>query len=397
MIMATKHDVIKEELEGYLKASREGKSKILDRLETTLRMHRKAIIRRFKVIQFRSKSYDFNDHRGRPLYYTPDVTTALKYVWDNSHELCAERLHSMILEYVEIFIRDGMWKFNNETTDKLFSMSIGTIKDRLSKFERVISGGGRCMTKPSDLKEIIPVRRGPWDNPGPGHGEVDTVAHCGNTAEGRFAYTVQYTDICLTWCFLGSQMGRGKKETVDNISAMRDRSPFKWHGLDPDSGGEFINWNLNDKCKKWKVTLTRIRPGMKNDHGHIEQKNDKNVRKFAGYIRIDTNEKLEILNELYRVLEIYINHFLPSMKCVEKIRYNITHSSRKYDQPKTPYRRFMEHSDIPKHAKIKLQKLHKTLNPKILHDEILRLRKKLFEGAKFTKIRYTENTDFGNT
>lgn len=385
MIMATKHDVIKEELGGYLKSSRLEKSKILDRLETTLRMHRKAIIRRFKVLQFRSVGYNFNDRRGRLLYYTPDVTTALRCVWDNSHELCAERLHPMIHEYVEIFIRDNMWKFNNETTDKLFSMSIGTMKSRLSGFERIVSGGGRCMTKPSDLKEIIPVRRGPWENPPPGHGEVDTVAHCGNTAEGRFAYTAQYTDICLTWCFLGAQMGKGKRETVLNISSMRKRSPFTWYGIDPDSGGEFINWNLHRWSRQCKIVMTRIRPGMKNDHGHIEQKNDKNVRKFAGYIRIDTYERLNILNEMYRVLEIYINHFLPSMKCVEKIRYNITHSSRKYDQPKTPYRRFMEHSDIPENAKKKLQALHQTLNPKILHDEMLRLRKKLFNGAKFTK------------
>ena len=385
MIMATKHDVIKEELCGYLEASKVEKGQILDRLETTLRMHRKAIIRRFKVLQYRSIEYNFNDHRGRVIYYTPDVTTALKYVWDNSHELCAERLHPVIHEYVEIFIRDNMWHFNPETTDKLFSMSIGTMKNRLSGFERIVSGGGRCLTKPSDLKEIIPVRRGPWENPPPGYGEVDTVAHCGNTAEGRFAYTLQYTDISLCWCFLGAQMGKGKVETVQNIASMQKRSPFKWSGIDPDSGGEFINWNMERWCRKRKIAMTRIRPGMKNDHGHIEQKNDKNVRKFAGYIRIDTHERLAILNEMYRVLEIYINHFLPSMKCVEKIRYNITHSSRKYDKPKTPYRRFIEHTDIPENAKKKLLDFHQTLNPKIMHDEILRLRKNLFAGAKFTR------------
>ena len=129
---------------------------------------------------------------------------------------------------------------------------------------------------------------------------------------------------------------------------------------------------------------------MKNDHGHIEQKNDKNVRKFAGYIRIDTKEKLDTLKELCKHLEIYINHFLPSMKCVEKIRYNISHSSRKYDKPKTPYQRFMEHEKIPKEAKKKMSAFHQTLNPKVLHDRILELRKWLFKGAKFTKKRENE-------
>jgi hypothetical protein len=73
------------------------------------------------------------------------------------------------------------------------------------------------------------------------------------------------------------------------------------------------------------------------------------------------------------------------MKCVEKIRKNISHSSRKYDTPKTPYQRFMEHTDIGKEAKKNLTAVHETLNPKILHDQLLKLRKKLFSGAKFTR------------
>ena len=88
---------------------------------------------------------------------------------------------------------------------------------------------------------------------------------------------------------------------------------------------------------------------------------------------------------MYKVLEVYINHFLPSMKCIEKIRYNIFHSSRKYDDAKTAYHRFMEHPDIDKDAKKKMLEFHQTLNPKVIHDRLLILRKKLFVGAKFTR------------
>jgi len=387
MTMATKQEIIEEVLSEYLSSSKEEKGVILNRLEVTVKMHRKAIVRRLKTLQTRKEGYDWNDKRGRAVYYTPDVTEALRFVWDVSHELCAERLHEIVGEYSNILKRDGEWIFNDEVTGKLLSMSIGTMKERLSHFEKVVSGGGRCMTKPSSLKEVIPVRRGPWQNPDPGFLEADTVAHCGNMADGSFAYTVQLTDICLTWCFLDAQTGKGKVETVANIQDMHNRSPFLWKGLDPDSGGEFINWNLKGWCddSKPKIELTRIRPGMKNDHGHIEQKNDKNVRKFAGYIRIDTEDRMKKLRDMLRPLEVYINHFLPSMKCVEKIRYNITHSSRKYDKPKTPYQRFMEHHKIPKEAKIKMKEFHNTLNPKTLHDQILKARKELFRGAKFTR------------
>ncbi len=389
MIMATKHDVLKEELAGYLRAKRKEKEAILDRLETTVKMHRKAIVRRFKVLQTRKEDYDWFDHRGRDVYYTPDCIEALHDVWTISHELCAERLHPILHEYVDILIRDNMWHHSDEATGKLQAMSVGTMKKHTQSFDRIVSGGGRNMTKPSSLKEVIPVRRGPWENPEPGRGEIDTVAHCGNDGSGEYGFTLQYTDVSLLWCFLEAQMGKGKKDTVDSMQRIYERSPFPLEWIDPDSGSEFINWYMNGWCKERKIIMTRIRPGMKNDHGRIEQKNDKNVRKCAGYIRIDTKERLAVLKEMYKILEIYINHFLPSMMCIKKIRYNISHSSRKYDLAKTPYQRFMEHKKISRESKEQMRRFHQTLNPKVLHDELLKLRKLLFKGAKFTKNRYT--------
>jgi len=120
-------------------------------------------------------------------------------------------------------------------------MSLGLMKKKIGNFTRIVSGGGRCLTKPSSLKEVIPVRRGPWENPDPGIGEIDTVAHCGNTLLGEFAYTVQYTDISLTWSLFQAQMGKDKRVTLKSIQAMEARFPISITGLDPDSGSEFIN------------------------------------------------------------------------------------------------------------------------------------------------------------
>ena len=121
----------------------------------------------------------------------------------------------------------------------------------ISKFTKVLNNRkGLSSTKPSNLKELIPVRRGPWGNVLPGVGEIDTVAHCGNTLEGSFAYTLQYTDVNLLWCFLGAQMSKNKKETVENINAFVERTPFDILILDPDTGSEFINWHMYDYCKR---------------------------------------------------------------------------------------------------------------------------------------------------
>jgi hypothetical protein len=372
MTMGTKHEVIREFLERYLKTNKSGKGAILDHLEVVVGMERKSLVRRFRVLQTRNTKY-WSDGRGRPVYYTQDVTLALKEIWKISEFLCGERLHPILSEYVSILKRDGMWHQSDEITGKLISMSLGTMKDKIALFEKAMSGGGRCLTKPSMLKEIIPIRRGPWQNPLPGHGEIDTVAHCGNTVEGLFGYTVQYTDVSTCWNLL------------EAIRAMKERLPFPLLGLDPDSGSEFINWNTKDWCDRNNINLTRIRPGNKNDHGRIEQKNDKNVRKFSGYIRIDTEERLKTLKEMTGILEIFINHFLPSMRAIEKTRIGAKYK-KKHDEAKTPYQRTLEHPMIDSEIKEKLKKFHQTLNPKILHDKILRMRKHLFSGAKFYKI-----------
>src|SRR3989344_7430457 len=108
MTMGAKTEVLQEALAEYLSASKELKSAILHRLEKTVKMHRKAIIRRLKTLQLRKEGVNWNDKRGRSMYYTPDVTAALKELWDISHGMCAERLHTQINEYLNPLIRDRM-------------------------------------------------------------------------------------------------------------------------------------------------------------------------------------------------------------------------------------------------------------------------------------------------
>ena len=73
------------------------------------------------------------------------------------------------------------------------------------------------------------------------------------------------------------------------------------------------------------------------------------------------------------------------MRETEKTKIS-SKNQKKHDKAKSPYRRVMEHSQIEVETKKRLEKFHQTLNPKILHDEILKLRKLLFKGAKFYKI-----------
>ena len=375
--MATKQKIFKEKLPEYLAArTRKEKGLILDAVCSVTRVHRKAAIRRFRTLQLRP--YAGKGKRGRRRMYGLGITSLIREVWEVSGRICAERLHPIIHEYVRVLKRDSMWQYDEQRTTLLLQMSLGTLKDRIETFERVKKGGGRGTTKPSHLKEVIPIRRGPWHNPPPGFGEVDTVAHCGYTIAGDFSYTVQYTDVTTVWMCLAGQWNKGEEETRMSIERIKNHLPFPLRGIDPDSGSEFINWHLKEWCDAHGIQMTRTRPYMKNDHARIEQKNYTNVRHVVGYTRFDDTRHVAILNELYDALEEYINFFVPSMVCVKKERIGSRHV-RRYDSAQTAYQRVLIHPDISLDIKERLRQKYATLNPMILRQKCDKIISKLLK------------------
>src|SRR5207248_1678399 len=148
-----------------------------------------------------------------------------------------------------------------------------------------------------------------------------------------------------------------------SIARIRDHLPFRLLGIDPDSGSEFINWHLKGWCDEEKIVMTRTRPYMKNDHARIEQKNYANIRHIVGYARFDDPAIVPLLNELYDALEDHLNFFVPSMKCLKKIRTD-SKSLRVYeDVPLTAYQRLLAHTKISPEIKELLKQKYVTLNP----------------------------------
>ena len=380
MTMATKQEILKEKLEEYLQADKAGKGKMLDQIIGITGMNRKSVIRRLNKLQMRGGPTA--DNRGRPEVYGVHITLALKELWEITNEICAERLHGQIAELVRVLKRDKMWSHSDQTTELLLVMSLGTIKNRIKDFAKAKGSGGKTTTKPSGLKEIIPIRRGPWDNPDPGFGEVDTVAHCGSSLSGDFAFSVQYTDVSTIWTCLSAQWNKGQIATKQSIERIKSRLPFSLKGIDPDSGSEFINWFLKAWCDKQNIQMTRIRPYYKNDHARIEQKNYTNIRSWLGYTRIEKQGKVKLMNRLYDLLEDYINFFMPSVKCVKKERQGSKYK-RIYDQAQTAYQRVLAHLKIPQAVKDQLTDKYAKLNPKILKGQIDRLRKQILAGTHY--------------
>jgi len=386
MTMTTKQEVLKDKLADYLAADKAGKGKILTQLEETIHMNRQAIIRRLNQLAVRDPGW-VKKHSGRKEQYGPRVTEALKEIWELADHICAERLHPQLTELVAVLKRCKEWTYPDDTTNLLLAMSLGTVKDRIESFPK-IPRGGTGTTKSSELKELVPIRRGPWDNPRPGNGEVDTVAHCGSSLIGDFAYTVQYTDVATIWTLLQAQWNKGMMATKESLKKMYERTPFTIIGFDFDSGSEFINYEVVPWCNTLTppIVCSRTRPYRKNDHARIEQKNYTNVRYWVGYLRYDKQEQVKILNQLYLLLEDYLNFFLPSMKCLKKERVGSKYR-RVYDTPQAAYARVLTHPNIADEVKAKLKAKYVTLNPKTLKKQIEQLQQRLLSSYRKNRLQ----------
>lgn len=376
MNMATRKNIFATHLPAYRSASKPAKGGLITAVAQVTGLHRKAVIRRFNTLTRRRATWV--DRRGGQSRYGPAVTRALKVVWHLAGEICAERLYGQVPEYIRQCQRAGAWPFNQAITRALRVMSQGTLKRRLANFEGQLLRRALSATKPSAIKELVPVRHGPWLNPSPGYGEIDTVAHCGLSVAGDFAYTVQYTDVATTWTGLRAQLNKGEAATLASIALIQRRLPFELLGLDPDSGTEFLNWHLVRWAEDQGVTLTRTRPYLKNDHARIEQKNYVNVRRFVGYARYATPEAVAALNELYVVLEDYLNFFVPSMKCTAKVKLPNGRTKRTYDAPQTAYARVLGSPHVAENIKAQL---------KLKHDALLMVELKRKIDATLKKLK----------
>jgi hypothetical protein len=209
-------------------------------LSQSTKTHPKSIgraMRRFAST--RSKRYIEN--RGRSIYYGNDVTDALHAIWSTANEPCGENLHGMINDYVVRLARDNLWNHSDEATGKLCSMSMGTVKVRVSAFfKKYHPTHGRGTTNPSSLHALIPTRRDGWSTAPVGTKQIDTVAHCGGSVAGDFIYTVNDADVGTLWGNRRAQWNKGEEATLSSMRAMREEFPVpvvEWH---PDSGSEFI-------------------------------------------------------------------------------------------------------------------------------------------------------------
>ncbi len=367
----------------YKRANRKEKSIILNEFCQNCGYHRKHAIRALNT--FKRFTKPKAKRRGKPTVYNKaPIIAPLKRIWLAANLPCSKRLKAILSLWLP-FYETEYGKLPKYVLTALHGISASTI-DRLLKSTRIkYKGRGRSTTKPGTLlKKHIPIKTDQWDETRPGFLEADTVAHCGESMAGMFAFTIDCVDIATTWTEQRAVWGKGEKGVVEQIKDIENSLPFTLLGFDSDNGSEFLNYHLlrHFHQREQPVQFTRSRPYHKDDNAHVEQKNWTHVRQWLGYQRLDNPDVVPLMNALYTSeWRLYHNFFLPSVKLLEKKRI-ASKTIKRYDNPKTPYQRVMELTDISDKIKHSLENQFEQLNPFRLRKA---MEKKLAKIFKFSR------------
>jgi hypothetical protein len=382
---------------GYHLKSKSQKSELLNEYCRNTGQHRKHVIRKIRngnyIMQERKRQLGRQRIRGH--YYDKHLVVALIRCWEIFDYPCGQRLESSLRIEIDRLRKQRELICSDEVAQKLKKISARTIDIKLKahKEQERLQRPYNYANNPL-LYQKIPVKLSfEWDRNEIGNIHIDFVEHCGSSLEGSFLQTLSTTDNAFGWWEGGAQLGRGKLVTEKNLSAIRRRYPFNWHGIHSDNDSAFINYYLFNYCQRTNLNFSRSRPYKKNDNCFAEQKNYTHVRRCVGYLRYDTLKELKILNSLYEnELRLYKNFFQPVMKLASKVRIG-GHIKRKYDEPKTPYQRIIDSPLIEQKVKDELTAIYLALNPARLKreiDEKLKLLKKLSISKKYS-LKKVEN------
>jgi len=374
---------------------RKTKSRLLDEMESVTHLGRKHLIALMNgsTIQRRKRSGE------RRRVYDDEVAQAIEKVADALDWICQERLQPTLLKTAKHLIGFGEMEAAPEVLAKLGSISIATvgrILRRIRPSERLPRPypGRRAETS---AQQAVPISIIPWDEPEPGHFEVDLVHHGSPNADGKLVCTIQFIDVLTGWSERFAIMGLTFDAVWDAMERFRRRCPIPVREIHSDNGGEFINWLLIAYFGEElvRISQTRGRPGYHNDNRFVEQKNSSLVRAYLGKLPLHTHTQRRALDQMYEDMWLYYNFFQPvlrqTMRKPVRGADGIIRIRRKQDRARTPLDRLLSaEPPISRQSGEQLLQLYHQTNPLALkrgiHAQIKTLNSMVPDDAKEAAI-----------
>lgn len=203
MSISARRELLDEVARCYRSASRAEKRQMLDEFARSTGYHRKYALALLLHAPLREgrRAERKRQVRRRGRKYPAAIRAPLVILWEAANCICAKRLVPFLPELIIVLERHQELQLEPHLRPLLLQISPATV-DRLLRHERQVrQPRGLPTTKPGTLlKRQIPVQTfSDWDETRPGFLEVDLVAHCGQSTEGEYLYTLVLTDLYTAW------------------------------------------------------------------------------------------------------------------------------------------------------------------------------------------------------
>jgi len=346
----------------YKKSSKKEKTQILNEFCLNTSYSRKHAIKLLGQKPKPCNVLSFKKKVGTPKIYSKASEKRLIELWQLMNYMASVHLKEALKHWLPYDLETS-----DDIKEQLLQMSPSTI-ERVLKPTKQKRPEAKSTTTPPKVKSQIPLKLcKDNDKKAVGHFEADTVAHCGNRLEGQFAWTLTMTDLHSGWTENRSCDSKRAEDIKSGVKSIEKNLPFAFVSFSSDNGSEFLNETMHDYLIYSRgneaLEVTRGRPYKKNDNAHVEQKNNTHVRGLFGYERIEGEDLVELMNDIYMNYWCPLkNYYTPCMKLVEKTRVGAK-IKKKYDKPKTPYERLLESGQLSMREMENLKAIKSDLNP----------------------------------
>ncbi len=362
---------------AYWRAGKAERTEILNDAVKALCYNRKSLIR--LIWRLRESAGSVAKRPGRPPVYSEAARTALSALWDLMDRPSERKLKGSLPEWIGGMRRAGELAIPDSVADELLAMSSATLGRIVRASRPARSRSGRRARPHNRVQAATSLRTwAEWKGVQPGEVQIDTVFHAGGTGGEGHLYTLAVIDPYSGWTDAEAIDSLAQKHVMPALDRLRRRSPFKWTAIHTDNGAEFLNRSTVNWCNTHGIERTRGRPGKSGDQAVVENANRRFVRHLVGDVRYEGADARDALNELYAVTRNLVNFFTATTRLEEKKRTG-RNIRRRYDEPRTPYKRLLESGRIERNVERGLKARFVKMNPAALARKREKLRDRVWE------------------